>query len=172
MSMPLATNRCNPGDPGGCNVCAKCCQAYIPDGPVCDGCVSTQCPAPGPGPAPTPSPTPAGPITYIIGGKTDSGEPTDKVTTLSGCPGTSMPGKRAYHTVAGLGTPGLHHDPELLHDDFKNQPLFAAGGSTSGDPSSGLGAQGQFWYNPTTGPAPIFAPSPEPTPEPVKEEEA
>ena len=79
-----------------------------------------------------------------------------------------LPFPRAYQTVAGLGTPGLHHDPELLHDDFQNQPLFSAGGSTSGDPSAGQFASGGFFYNPTTGPAPIYAPSPEPTPEPVK----
>merc|ERR1712034_276255 len=37
--------RCQPTDGGGgCNVCGACCQTFVPDGPSCELCVSTQCP--------------------------------------------------------------------------------------------------------------------------------
>ena len=32
-----------PSAGGGCNVCGACCQAWQPDGPVCDACVAKQC---------------------------------------------------------------------------------------------------------------------------------
>ena len=40
-SQLTTTNECNPSR--GCNVCAACCQSYIPDGTVCDGCVAAKC---------------------------------------------------------------------------------------------------------------------------------
>ena len=54
------TNECNPAK--GCNVCAACCQSYLPDGPSCDQCVQASCP---PTPAPAPGP---GNAMYNIGG--------------------------------------------------------------------------------------------------------
>jgi len=41
-----AGNRCNPDQPGGCNVCAACCQTYIHDQGDCDACVTAKCVAP------------------------------------------------------------------------------------------------------------------------------
>ena len=45
---PNATKpRCNPkAAGGGCNMCKECCFDYIPNGPLCDLCVSEQCPPP------------------------------------------------------------------------------------------------------------------------------
>ena len=49
MVLPLAAvpipitggHECNPSKT--CNVCAACCQSYIPDGSKCDGCVASEC---------------------------------------------------------------------------------------------------------------------------------
>jgi len=39
-SCPFVANICKPPD---CNVCAECCQAYIPEGKACDDCTAQQC---------------------------------------------------------------------------------------------------------------------------------
>ena len=38
---PGKKNECNPTK--GCNVCDECCEPYIPDGTMCDACVSKNC---------------------------------------------------------------------------------------------------------------------------------
>ena len=51
VPIPIAGGAPTPSPSGSechpsktCNVCAACCQEYIPDGPACDSCVQTECP--------------------------------------------------------------------------------------------------------------------------------
>jgi RHS repeat-associated protein len=39
-----APNQCDPSAPGGCNVCAACCESYLKDPAACNGCVADKCP--------------------------------------------------------------------------------------------------------------------------------
>jgi hypothetical protein len=42
VEIPIAnSNQCNPAKT--CNVCAACCQSYIPEGTACDNCVADEC---------------------------------------------------------------------------------------------------------------------------------
>ena len=41
-STGAAANTCDPDAPGGCNVCAQCCKAYIPSERECAQCLSAE----------------------------------------------------------------------------------------------------------------------------------
>lgn len=41
MVGAIVTNECHTNVPAVCNVCAACCNVFIPDGPACGSCVST-----------------------------------------------------------------------------------------------------------------------------------
>jgi hypothetical protein len=62
FDVAFGSNECNPAVAAGCNVCAACCKAYIPDGAACDTCVTKEC-------GPTPSPG-----TVLVNFATDSAD--------------------------------------------------------------------------------------------------
>ena len=45
-SLSLAAPECHPSARGGCTVCDKCCNDFIPDGQQCAACVAKECQAP------------------------------------------------------------------------------------------------------------------------------
>ena len=106
----------------GCNVCAQCCEPYIPNGPTCDACVAAQCPG-------------AASLLFVTGGYRigPTVAPVAAVGEFDGSTWTSsvppMAVARAYHGVAAVqnGT------------RIGTWELFAVGGSAKSSPTTNEG---------------------------------
>jgi hypothetical protein len=108
-----AALECHPNAPGGCTVCDKCCNDFIPDGNQCAACVKRDC-APTPAPSNTPAFIAMDPATLEV---TDvlKGNAGDFVN--SGLFGTVDQAKGVYYSLKQpLGTSGIHLSSFSLPD--------------------------------------------------------